>query len=127
MTAFAAILLDDSVPTSVTFAPSAIDQQGVAKLFETGVSEFDARRAISLSVRLPKVGGSVARVTSKVVIPVMNGGSPNLKIGEVIGTCEFVIPKGATDLQRADILAFVKDFLDDPSMVAAVNNLESIY
>lgn len=126
MSAFAPIILENSVPSNVTFTPSAIDSSGVAKLFDAGDGGFDTRQAISLSVRLPKVGGSVARVTLKVVVPVVNG-TTGEKTAECIGTAEFVLPKLASPANRADVLALLAAFLADASAIAAVNNLESIY
>jgi len=125
MTAFAAIELDDSSESPVTFNPSSIDSAGVAKLFTTG--GLDDRKGISLSVRLPKTNGAVARVTAKVTIPVTDGGANPVKVGECIGTTEFVLPKRASDTQRADILALMASFLADASVLAAVNSYESIY
>lgn len=129
MTAFAAIILDDGAATPVahTFNPSAIDPTGVAKLFEAA-STFDERSALSLSVRLPKVGGTVARVMTKVMIPVLDTAStPPKKIGECIFTGEFVIPKQVDADTRKNLLAYAKNYLADASVVAAVENLESIY
>lgn len=127
MTAFAAILLDDDGDTPHTFSPSTIDSNGAARLFENGDVPFDGRNALSLSVKLPKNGSQVARVTAKVVVPVMDSIDSTKKVGEVLGNVEFVIPKGATTSHRADLLAFVRNFLADPSVEAAVSELESIY
>lgn len=130
MTAFAAILLDDGADTPVehTFSPSGFDQNGVARLFEaTDEGSLDSRWAISLGVALPKNGSQVARVTAKVVIPVMDSENPAVKTGELIGTVSFVLPKTAVLEDRANILALTANFLADPSVVAAVQDLEAIY
>jgi hypothetical protein len=130
MTAFAAIVLEDGADTPVehTFSPSGIDTNGVARLYEANeTGSLDSRFAISLGVSLPKNGSQVARVTAKVVMPVMDSENELVKTGELIGTVAFVLPKTATLPQRADILALVANFLADPSVVAAVQDLESIY
>jgi hypothetical protein len=130
MSAFAPILLDDGADTPVehTFSPSGIDSNGVARLYETNdTGSLDSRLAISLGVALPKNGSQVARVTAKVVIPVMDAENSLVKTGELIGTVSFVLPKTATHPQRSDILALVANFLADPSVVSAVQDLESIY
>jgi len=129
MTAFATITIDDgqSTPAAVDFVPSNIDPNGVAHLFDEGSAGFDSRRQISLGVKLPKTGGAVARVTAKVVIPIMDETDSSLKVGEGIANVEFVIPKRMTDSQRADLLAFCQNFLADASVIAAANSLESIY
>jgi hypothetical protein len=130
MTAFAAIVLEDGADTPVehTFSPSGIDSNGVARLYEAAeTGSLDSRFAISLGVSLPKNGSQVARVTAKVVMPTMDTENELVKTGELIGTVAFVLPKTATLAQRADILALVANFLADPSVVAAVQDLESIY
>lgn len=127
MTAFANITLVDSTSGDRVFAPSTIDPQGVAKLYEVA-DTLDERFGISLSVRPPKNGGNVARVTAKVVIPVMeNGPSSMIKVGECIANMEFVIPKKATTVMRADLAALAASLLGAASVQAAINNLESIY
>jgi len=121
MSAFAPIVL-----TSATFAPSAIDSQGVAKLFAPGEGGFDTRQSLSLSVRLPKAGGSVARVVAKATIPLtdLNTGK---KVGEAIFTGEFVLPAMATQEIREALLANATEFLAAAAVTDAVTNLESIY
>jgi len=127
MTALAAITLGDRTPTNVVFNPSAIDPQGVAKFFETAAASIDERRGLTLSVKLPKVGGQVARVTAKVVIPVMDSVNTTLKVGESICNMEFVFSKRATLNQRKDMLAFAKNYLANAAITAAVENLEAVY
>lgn len=135
MTAFAAVtLVDGAWVESGTpepdyggvFQPSVIDPQGVARLYEGDVS-LDARRGLSLSVRLPKVGGSVARVTAKVVIPLLDGLTPPNKVGEVIATAEFVIPKRADGLYRIAAHRLLQAYLADASVTAAIEQLQSVY
>jgi len=126
MTALAAITLDDGASAPVVFSPSAIDSNGVARLFSTA-DTFDARRSISNSVRLPSKGSQVARVTLKVIVPVMDEDVPSLKVGDTLCNIEFVIPKRATAQDRDDILAFAANLLADASTVASVTNLESVY
>jgi len=130
MSAFAPITPDvhaiDSAITNRTYNPSTIDPAGVAKLFQTGTS-IDARAGLSLSVRQPKAGGSVARVTAKVVIPVMAGTTPDVKTGESLATCEFVVPKSMTALQRRELYLTVIEFLKDGAVQSAVDDLEAIY
>lgn len=121
MSAFAPIVL-----ATATFAPSSIDSQGVAKLYAPGPAGFDTRSALSLSVKLPKVGGLVARVTAKAVIPNLDPVT-NLKIGESVATVEFIMPKMAADADRLALLDLVREFLAHASVTAAVEDLESIY
>lgn len=127
MTALASITLVDGVPADHVFNPSSIDSAGVAHLYTVGSTGFDSREQISLLVKLPKNGGSVARVTAKVTLPIMDPAETTVKIGELIGTVEFVLPKTATFAQREMLLALVTAFMADDSVLAAVGSLESIY
>lgn len=127
MTAFAAITLADGVPANHVFNPSSIDSAGVAHLYTAGSTGFDSREQVSLLVKLPKNGGSVARVTAKVSLPIMDSVDNTLKLGECIGTVEFVMPKYAPQSQREMLLDLVTALLADASVVAAVGSLESIY
>jgi len=111
--------------TNRTYNPASIDQ-GIAKWAESGVS-LDARAVISSSVRLPKAGGSVARVTVKAVIPVMAGTTPDVKVGEGIATAEFVIPKVMTINQRKELLATLYATIMTSQLGPAVTDLESAY
>ena len=65
---------------------------------------LDAREKITLSVRQPSKGSQVARVTAKLVVPVMDSDDATLKIGEGIATAEFVIPKRMTDTERTKLI-----------------------
>jgi hypothetical protein len=127
MTAFAAVTLDDSASAAVVFSPSTIDPNGVAHRYSPETSGFDSRNHLSLGVRLPKNGSAVARVTAKVVVPVMDETDASLKVGDALCNIEFVIPKRGTALNRADLLAYVQEYLADASVIAAVTNLESVY
>lgn len=126
MTAFANVVLTDSASANRTFVPASIDQNGVARWFETA-SVLDARLGVSLSTRLPTKGGNVARVTGKLVIPVMDTVDTSLKVGEIIGTFEFVIPKRATTTQKHDARSLMYAFIGDANVLAAVRDQLSVY
>lgn len=121
MSAFAPLTL-----ATATFTPSSIDSQGVARFFAAGAGGFDTRKALSLRVTLPKSGGSVARVTVKAVIPVMNLVTEE-KTGDCIATAEFVLPKTATPTDRLDLITLLQEMLLDDATIKAVQDLESIY
>jgi len=95
---------------SYAFVPSFIDASGVATWFVLG-DVLDARPKFTLSVKLPKAGSQVARITAKAVLPVMDATDSSLKVGDCIGTIEFVIPKKATEDDRYDILAILTNLL----------------
>jgi len=84
-----------------TFVPTFFDSAGVMTWYTTDTGEvLDARDKITMSVRQPAKGSQVARVTAKLVVPVMDSTDATLKIGEAIATAEFVIPKRMVDTER---------------------------
>jgi hypothetical protein len=136
MPAFAALTVNDGrdldptpgTPVPVTFNPSSIDSNGVAKWYESGVDVLDARRSLSQSVKQPVKGSQVARVQLKVVVPVMDETDESLKVGDGLCNVEFVIPKRMSRAQRCDLYAAVRNLLDDETPPAlAVLDLESVY
>lgn len=126
MAAFATLTLQNNAAANVTFTPSKIDQNGVAVYFASA-SILDARMSASLGVKTPSGGSSVARVTGKVVVPVMDVVDTSLKVGECIGTFELVLPKKATETQRLDTRKLLDTLLQNAVTTAAAQYLESVY
>lgn len=122
---------------SVAFVPSFIDSNGIATYYSVN-DLLDQRGKISISVRQPKAGSQVARVTAKVVVPVLDTSTFTEKLGECIATVEFVIPKVASEADRGDLLAFVANWItgldsgnlgspESTEIGKAVMRLESVY
>lgn len=126
MSAFANLVLVNNAAANVTFVPSSIDASGVATWREQ-VSVFDAARRVTMSVSLPKNGGTVARVKQKVVIPIMDSVDTSKKIAEAYVNVEYVFPKQASDTVRLDARKFVDTLILHAVSTAAVQSLESIY
>lgn len=126
MSAFANLVLQNNAAANVTFTPSLIDSDGVATWYSTG-SVLDARPRATLSVRNPKKGSTVARVSGRVAIPVMDAVDPSKKIAEVLGTFEFVLPKQATETQRLDIRKMVDTMVQNAVVTNAVQLIEAVY
>lgn len=126
MSAFATLTLQNNAAANVVLTPNSIDSQGVATWMGTA-AVLDARPRATLSVRNPKGGSSVARVSGKVVVPVMDAIDPSKKIGEVLGSFEFVLPKQATETQRLDVRKMVDTMITNAVVTAAVQNIESVY
>jgi hypothetical protein len=126
MVAFASKTLLNYAAANVVLTPARIDATGVAK-WRGSDSVFDAQPTATLLVKEPKNGSNVARVSGKIVVPVMDTVDTTKKVGECICTYEFVLPKAATLTQRRDILAMAKSDLDHATVEAAVENIESIY
>lgn len=127
MTAFASLSLLNYAAVAQTFVPSVIDASGVAKWITNTESTFDARRVATLSVSTPKNGSKVARAKLRVSLPVMDAVDTTLKVADCYCNVEFVLPKQASLTQRRDLQAAIADFLTDATVVAAVENFESIY
>lgn len=126
MAAFATLTLTNNAAANVVFAPSKIDANGVATYYSTA-SVIDARPSASLAVRVPSKTSNVARVTGKIVVPVMDVVNTSLKIAECIGSFELVLPKVATETQRLDARKLLDTLLQNAISTSAVQYLESVY
>lgn len=127
MTAFAALSLNNNAAVAQSFSAQSIDSNGVARWLTTSEAIYDARRAVTMSVTLPKAGSNVIRIKQKVVLPIMDTVDTTKKVAEAYVTIDVVIPKQATDTQRLDLRAYSKDLLANAVSTAAFTNLEAIY
>lgn len=127
MSAFAAITLANSVPANVVFSPARIDSKGIAKWMAPSTVVYDDKPSMTLLVREPQNGSNVARVTGKITVPVMDTVDTSLKLGDAIGSFEYVLPKQCTLVQRQNIHALLKDLLTEAVITDAVENLASVY
>lgn len=126
MSAFASLSLLNNAAVAVPFAPAAIDSQGVAT-WRSSNSVYDAKLRVTMSVSYPKNGSEVVRVRQRVTIPIMDTVDTTKKLGEAYASVEFVLPKRATQTQRLDLRAHVKDLVANAVTTAAVDSFESIY
>lgn len=126
MSAFANLTLQNNAAANVTFVPSNIDKNGVATWYVTN-SVLDARHRASLQVRNPSASSNVARVSARVVIPVMDTVDASKKVADCIGTFEFVLPKQATEANRLDLRKYLDTLMQNAVTTAAVQYIESIY
>lgn len=126
MSAFAPISLKDQFTVERTFNPQSIDSAGVATWLDTALS-FDEKCKVSMSVSLPRNGGTVARIKQKITVPVMDAVDTTKKIAETYVIIEAVIPKIASQDIRRKLKAMASDLLADAVTTAAYDNLESIY
>lgn len=126
MSAFASLTLQNNAAANVVFTPSAIDSSGVASWF-SAASVYDARYKVTMSVTLPKNGGTVARVRQRVSIPIMDSVDPSKKVAEAYANIELVLPKQTTSTHRLDLRKLADTMLQNAITTAAVTDLESIY
>lgn len=140
MTAIAALTLLDgqTTPVSHTFSPVNIDQAGVARWADRVGGIALGFPVLSFSNKSPVSKGSRNfRQTVKIVVPVMEQTSASTATGiqpaptksyDLIFNGEFILPERSTLAQRNDLLAYVKNFLANASVItAAVQNFESVY
>lgn len=140
MTAIAALTLADgqATPANHTFAPVNIDANGVARWADRSGGIALGFPQISFSNRAP--AGKAARnyrQTVKVVVPILEQTSASTATGiqpaptkayDLIFTGEFVLPERSTAAQRADLLAYVKNFFANSAVIPpAINTFESVY
>jgi hypothetical protein len=126
MTAFASVTLQNNAAANIVFTPSKIDAEGVALWYSTA-TVLDGRPRCSLKVVSPVGNSSVGRVTGRVAVPIMDTVDTSKKIGECLGTFEFVMPKVATETQRLDIRKMLDTLVLHAATTAAVQYLESQY
>lgn len=126
MPAFASMTLKNNANVDVIFTPGSITSDGIARWYAPG-SVLDARPLATLRVQNPPKGSNVARVSGKVVVPIMDSVDTTLKVAEVLGTFEFVLPKQATETQRLDIRKLVDTMTQNAFITAGVQYIESPY
>lgn len=124
MPAIAALSLKNSAGTATAFTPMGTDANGVTT-FMSSAATFDARKKVTASVTLPRVGSSVSRLKYKVVVPILDGAG--VKTGEIPVEVSAIIPKGADASDANDALAFTKDLLATSAVAAAFASQETFY
>lgn len=136
MSALANIVIADSVPVNRTFAPVNIDPAGVAKLADRSSGIAIGFPILTMSVRSPNKGSKTYKVVGKLVTPILEVTAPSTSTGiqpaptkayDLLATIEFVLPERSTALERANLLALMKNFLANANMTNAVQTFETIY
>jgi len=138
MTAIAALTLNDGATTPVahTFNPVNIDNAGVARWADRIGGIAIGFPIVSVSLRQPTSGSRSFKLAIKVVVPTLEITSPSTGTGiqpaptkayDCLFSGEMVLPERSTLQQRKDLLAFVKNFMANAVITAAVENFESVY
>lgn len=139
MTAIAAMTIADgqATPVNHTFAPVNIDVQGVARWADRSGGIALGFPVITFSLKSPTLQSRNYRLTTKVVTPVLEQTSPSTATGiqpaptkayDLIFTGEFVLPERSTAAERANILAYVKNYFANAAVIPpAVSSFESVY
>jgi len=138
MTAIAALTLTDgqATPASHTFSPVNIDSAGIAKWSDRSGGIALGFPTISFSLRNPSKTSRNYKLTAKVVVPVLEVTSPSTSTGiqpaptkayDVTANVEMILPERSTAAQRADMIAYTKNFLAHAVISQAVAQFESVY
>lgn len=139
MAAIANVVINDGLATPVahTFAPVTIDAQGVAKWADRSGGISVGFPTLSYSLKNPTGNSKSYKMTAKVTLPVLEQTSPSTSTGiqpapvvgyNLIANIEIVLPERSTTQDRKNLLAYVKNFLANASVVTAgVENYETVY
>lgn len=144
MTAIAALTIADgqSTPVNHTFAPVTIDANGVAQWADRASGIAIGFPMVSYRMRAPQKGNNassgdrVYRLSLKVSTPVLEVTSPSTATGiqpaptkafEPLANIELVLPERSTLAQRKDLLAYVKNLLNNAVVQQGVENFETVY
>lgn len=126
MSAFASLTLVNNAAANVVFNPQSIDGSGVAKWLTTD-SVFDARKAVTMSLTLPKNGSSVVRLKQKISVPIMDTVDATKKVADAYIMIEAVLPKQCSETIRLDLRKYADTLLTNAISTAAFQSLEAIY
>lgn len=139
MTAIAALTLNDgaAAPVAHTFNPVNIDQAGVARWADRSGGIALGFPVVSFAMRNPTKASRSFKITAKVVTPVLEITSPSTGTGiqpaptkayDLIANVEFVLPERSTLAERKNVLAYLKNYLANATVItAAIENFESVY
>lgn len=138
MPAIAALTLADgqTTPVNHTFSPLGTSL-GIAKWVDRVAGIAIGFPQITMSIKEPSTKGSQNyKVVRKVVLPVLDISSPSTSTGiqpapsrayELINVSEWTLPARSTNQQRADLLAFCKNFDANIIFTDAVKNFEPVW
>jgi hypothetical protein len=99
----------------------------VSKWVEAGYTSLDSQKIASLGMKMPKnVSTGVVRVQGKTVYPVLDAVTGALS-HTPLGSFELVFPPKATLTERREMFARFKDYVNDPVVQTAVEELALPY
>lgn len=138
MSAIASLTLADGqgTPVNHTFAPVGIDANLVAKWVDRSGGIALGFPQVSFSLREPSKTSRNYRLTAKVILPVLEVTSPSTSTGiqpaptlaySLLANVDIVLPERSTAAQRADLLAYMKNYLANAVITNAINSFEAVY
>jgi len=136
MAAIANVVLTDSAAVDHTFAPLSTEA-GVLDIWMDRASGIRiGMPQLSLGIRQPNKSARTAKVTLKLSLPTMEVTSPSTETGiqpaptiayTLLGTAEFVLHERSTLLERQNLLAMLRDAIDEAIVTAAVSTYDIPY
>ena len=138
MSAIASLTLADgqSTPVNHTFAPVGIDANLVAKWVDRSSGIALGFPQVSFSLREPSKTSRNYRLTAKVILPVLEVTSPSTSTGiqpaptlaySLLANVDIVLPERSTAAQRADLAAYMKNYLANAVITNAIASFEAVY
>lgn len=137
MSTIGSVTLNDGATTPVahTFAPAGV-KNAIAKWQDRSGGISIGFPTITMSLREPTKASKVYKVTTKVVLPVLEVTSPSTSTGiqpaptkayDLLATVEVVMPERASEQNRKDLLAYVRNFLANAVVTNGVQTLEPVW
>lgn len=132
------IVLTDNTPTTPvnrTFAP-AKKENNLYTYHNRASGIVVGYDQLSIQQRLPTKQSKATTVTMKLVTPVLEQTSASTATGiqpaptvaySMIGKLEFVLPERSTLQNRKDLLAMLRDLIDEALTTESVENLDPTY
>lgn len=138
MATIAALTLNDgqATPVSHTFSPVRVDAAGVAKWTDRSSGISLGFPVITLGLREPTKGSRNFKVTSKIVVPILEQTSASTASGiQPAPTLSYalqadltvILPERSTLANRKDLEAYLKNFIASAVMSTALLNFENAY
>lgn len=125
MAAIAAISLKNYAAVEQTFNPT--QSSPVCTWVEAGFTSLDSMKKATLGMKMPKNASSgVVRIQGKLAYPVLDGVTGALS-HTVLGTFELVCPAKATQTERREAFARLKDYIADAVVQAVVDDIALPY
>lgn len=125
MAAIAAISLKNYAAVEQTYNP--IQSSPFSAWTEAGFTSLESMKKATLGMKMPKNASSgVVRIQGKLAYPVLDGVTGALSY-TVLGTFELVCPVQATQTDRREAWARLKDFVADAVVTSAVDDLALPY
>lgn len=125
MPALAAITLADSVPANRVFNPSGKD--GSVSMLMTDASVYDAKDQLSVALSRVSANSKVNRLKFRVITPIMDTVDTTKRVAFCQADVSLTLPKEATAVHRADILALVASLTGHATIKTMALNVEDLY